>query len=422
MNSDSILKIKFNSRDISFCIFWLLYFMPLAILRVVPGGQLLCVFARMPLICIIIGNHIRKSDGILRISKYWIYVILMLGWNVFTVALGTPGKAVSYVISTYTIIEMLIVIAYSINSEGFNGLRPLYLVSVFYIWTSFMVMILFPHGLYMSSLGSSIVRAQWLFGSKNNIPIYMIIFSTVIMAITLHEENTRTRTKNAIMNISVLLACFESTSASETKVIFMKGSSTGIIVSMVMILVLLYVNIPKWLLRHKFEFLNVKNVMLAIAAMNIIVLGGANISFIKNFIENYMHKNMTFSGRVYVWTNCIPYIMKSPIVGHGYVSKVFWTNGATSTYNIFLGIIEYYGIPSLILLILAALTLKTSKKISTQVMLMGIFLVAVNGLMSQIDGKYLLFFMTIINVTESWNLKNKVQLAQGENRSDIGEK
>lgn len=422
MNSDSILKIKFKSRDVSLCIFWLLYFMPLAIIRVVPGGQLLCLFARMPLICIIIGNHIRKSNGILRISKYWIYVILMLGWNVFTVVIGTPGKAASYVMSTYTIVEMLIVIAYSINNAGFNGLKPLYVVSVFYIWTSFMVMVLFPHGLYMSSLGSSVVRAQWLFGSKNNIPIYMIIFSTVIMAITLHEENTRTRTKNAIMNISVLLACFESTSASETKVIFMKGSSTGIIVSMVMILILLYINIPKWMLKRKFEFFNIKNVMLAIAVMNIVVLGGANISFIKNFIENYMNKNMTFSGRVYVWANCIPYIMKSPILGHGYVSRVFWKNGATSTYNIFLGIIQYYGIPSLILLILAALTLKTSKKMSTQIMLMGIFMVAVNGLMSQIDGKYLLFFMTIIYVTENWNLKNRNQQVQDENRNYIGEK
>ncbi len=120
-----------------------------------------------------------------------------------------------------------------------------------------------------------------------------------------------------------------------------------------------------------------------------------------------MHKNMTFSGRVYVWDNCIPYIMKSPIVGHGYVSKVFWTNGATSTYNIFLGILEYYGIPSLILLILAALTLKTSKKMSEQIMLMGILLVAINGLMSQIDGKYLLFFMTIIQVTEKWYRNNE---------------
>ncbi len=421
MNNDSTLKIKFNSRSIGLCIFWLLYFMPLAIMRIIPNGQMLCTFARMPLICIIIGNHIRKSDGVLRMSKYWIFVILMLGWNVFTVALGTPGLIVSYIISTYTIIEMLIVIAYSINSDGFNGLKPLYVVSVFYIWTSFAVMILFPHGLYMSSLGSSIVRAQWLFGSKNNIPIYMIIFSTVIIAITMHEENTRTRFKNTIMNISVLLACFESTSASETKVIFMKGSSTGIIVSMAMIAMLLYLNVPKWLVKHKFEFLNIKNVILGIAVINVFVLGGANISFIKNFIENYMHKNMTFSGRVYVWANCIPYIMKSPIVGHGYVSKVFWTNGATSTYNIFLGILEYYGIPSLILLILAALTLKTSKKLSTQIMLMGIVLVAINGLMSQVDVKYMLFFMTIIQVTEKW-YKNNASLYEAEINNKIRKK
>lgn len=413
MNNDSILKIKFNRRSVSLCLFWLLYFMPLAIMRIIPNGQLMCIFVRMPIICIIIGNYIRKSDGILRISKYWIYVILMLIWNVFTVALGTPGQTVTYVLSTYTIIEMLIVIAYSINTDGFNGLKPLYVVSVFYIWISFAVMVLFPHGLYMSSQGSSIVRAQWLFGSKNNTPIFMIIFSMVIMAITLHEANTRTRIKNTIMNVSVLLACFESTSASETKVIFMKGSSTGIIVSMAMIALLLYVNVPKWLVKNKLEIFNIKNVMIAIAATNIVVLGGANISFIKNFIENYMHKNMTFSGRVYVWDNCIPYIMKSPIVGHGYVSKVFWTNGATSTYNIFLGILEYYGIPSLILLILAALTLKTSKKMSEQIMLMGILLVAINGLMSQIDAKYLLFFMTILQVTENW-YKNNEKLYETE--------
>ena len=40
-------------------------------------------------------------------------------------------------------------------------------------------------------------------------------------------------------------------------------------------------------------------------------------------------------------------------------------------------------------------------------MLMGILLVAINGLMSQIDGKYLLFFMTIIQVTEKWYRNNE---------------
>ena len=95
MNNDSILKIKFNRRSVSLCLFWLLYFMPLAIMRIIPNGQLMCIFVRMPIICIIIGNYIRKSDGILRISKYWIYVILMLVWNVFTIVLGTPGQTVT---------------------------------------------------------------------------------------------------------------------------------------------------------------------------------------------------------------------------------------------------------------------------------------------------------------------------------------
>ena len=114
------------------------------------------------------------------------------------------------------------------------------------------------------------------------------------------------------------------------------------------------------------------------------------------FVVNVFNKSDSFSGRIYVWKSALNYISVSPITGHGITRIVFYGSSLTSTYNVFLGLMKSYGIPSAILTIEAIHRLKSSPGRNVQIALIGLLICLMNGLMSQVHFKFIVFYMTLI--------------------------
>lgn len=372
-------------------LYWLLLFLPLAIEHYAPQAETLAIIIRSPIFIIalsgVIGNiikeHIKKS--------YLFFLIVLLLWELVCIVIHTPSAILSFLSDTFQIVEVVIILFYSFKYYGIKGLIPLYYVSLIYIILSFVIMVFHPNGLYISSAASSVERAQWLFGSKNNIAIYIVTFTLVVIIVRTQKNILSNMFTYLIVMLSFICVSF----AGEDTAAFMTGSSTGIIMCVFLILTAWYSN-KGLFCSGKRMILSANRVIIIILAANIILLGGLSISYFNDFIVNVLNKSDSFSGRLYVWKSVLNYISLSPITGHGITRVLFYGNTLTSTYNVFLGLMKNYGIPSVILIVSSMYRLKSSSSRNVQISMIGLVICLINGLMSQVHIKFIVFFMTLI--------------------------
>lgn len=397
MNS---MKLKLKKNDIFLFYFWVLYFTPLAILRLNGRMELLVLVLRFPIALQAVSYFVKDKKN--KLGQYGYFLAAFLLWNTFCIFINTPRQLISHFIDLYQLVEMVIVLVYMVTKRKTDAFKPLFWVSVIYVYMNFLSMLALPNGIFLSSIGSSIERAQWMFGSKNNMPVYITLFSIIILA-----ERKNTRLYKIFSILTILIGAYSTVSAGSNARSFGDGSSTGIITSVICLVAAVYLLIPKGRRKKDFFPLTIKRVVVITLALNIILLGGISVPVINTIVTDFLGKKVTFTNRIYIWANAIAYIMQSPIIGHGLVSIVLWGRAAYSTYNVFLGVMKSYGIPSAILLILAILSIPDSKREDFQIMLIGLLTVLINGLMSQIDVKFVFFFGTCLFLLSKQEMQEK---------------
>lgn len=388
MNKKSI-GISLNS--LLLFVFWSLYFLPLALTHIQPRAEYIALVVRMPVVIVsllnIKGGYFSQY---LKKGSYLFFIVVMLIWNLFCILINTPEYILSYLADAYQLVELVVVMLYSFRTYGLSGLKPLYYVSIVYILLSFVIMVAYPNGLYISNVASSTDRAQWLFGSKNNVGVYNAVFCFVIILF---------RTKCSVLSrlftgLVIFISCYCVASAGDNRMSFLEGSSTGILMCIVIVFTLFISNTRKFSAGKQNLITPNKIVVFSLLA-NLILVCGLSISFVNDFIVEVFHKSDTFSGRTYVWASVIKYIGKSPIIGHGITRVVFYGSVLTSTYNVFLGIIKAFGIPSAFIFFVALKSIKPSTDRNIQIALIGLATCFLNGLMSQVSLSFLVFFMTL---------------------------
>lgn len=365
--------------------------MPLAVLKSHPKLEYAALLLQLPVVLRALVLIVKtQSVHIGKRQTFWLLLILLLVWNTLSMIATTPRKLFGYAVDVYQIVEMLIVLWYSIGRRGEEGLRPLLTVSVLYILLNFLSLVMYRRGMFMSSVGSIIERCQWLFGSKNNMPIYLTTFSFLILA----QEQKKLSSRLAGLGL-ILIAGWSVASAGSTGRALFQGSSTGIVTSVIAIAAAVLMLRPGRRSRF-FEVLTVKRVMVITLFLNLVFLGGVSLPFVNRIIVDVFGKSPTFSNRTFIWENALHYISRAPLFGYGAKSIVLFRNGATSTYNVFLGLMKSYGVPSALLLLLTGFSIPNSSRKSVQVLLVGLFAVFINGLMSQVELKFVVFFMAVI--------------------------
>ena len=234
---------------------------------------------------------------------------------------------------------------------------------------NFITIILFPGGFYLNSSGYS---GNYFLGYDNNLITY--IFPALALSFT---NSLNKNGKIVLKSIFLLIISFCS--------IIFTWSATGIVSMVIMIVLFLVYTI------NKKDFPIKKYIVVAlILFIGIVFLRFQNIfSFI---IEGWLKKDLTFTGRTYIWDIFISEIKKSILIGHGIVDSKYLilTLNAGHAHNYFLQILYQGGL----------LTLS---------MFLGFFFSAINKVKNCNEKKYVgivIFAYLISFIFEAYSLTN----------------
>lgn len=234
---------------------------------------------------------------------------------------------------------------------------------------NFIAIILFPGGFYLNSSGYS---GNYFLGYDNNLITY--IFPALALSFT---NSLNKNGKIGLKSIFLLIISFCS--------IIFTWSATGV-VSMVIMIVLFFAYTI-----NKKDFPIKKYIVVALCLfIGIVFLRFQNIfSFI---IEGWLKKDLTFTGRTYIWDIFIGEIKKSILIGHGIVDSKYLirTLNAGHAHNYFLQILYQGGLV-------------------TFSMFLGFFFSAINKVKNCKEKKYVgivIFAYLISFIFEAYSLTN----------------
>lgn len=214
-------------------------------------------------------------------------------------------------------------------------------ILLLFVSLNFITLLFFPNGLYTVD-GSSL---YWFLGFKNIHVRYIIPAVAIVMAEGLRKKEKIGSSTILLFSIG-LLSCV------------LAKSSTGIM-GMVVFGSLLLADRMRGRVKAKIwkVILNPAVIIVVILLLDYVILLG-EASFLAGFIKEYFGKDMTFTGRAYVWERCIELIQAQPFLGYGYINSTDFfymiaVNIGAHPHNYILGWVFYGGVLSLLMIFLA---------------------------------------------------------------------
>lgn len=303
-----------------------------------------------------------------KIDKFILFVILFYSSLLFS----TFYFSQSYVNLIYEFASILSwIVLFKINMLDNKDKFLTTLENTFFVLLliNFITIILFPGGFYLNSSGYS---GNYFLGYDNNLITY--IFPALALSFT---NSLNKNGKIGLKSIFLFIISFCS--------IIFTWSATGV-VSMVIMIVLFFAYTI-----NKKDFPIKKYIVVALCLfIGIVFLRFQNIfSFI---IEGWLKKDLTFTGRTYIWDIFIGEIKKSILIGHGIVDSKYLirTLNAGHAHNYFLQILYQGGLV-------------------TFSMFLGFFFSAINKVKNCEEKKYVgivIFAYLISFIFEAYSLTN----------------
>ncbi len=208
-------------------------------------------------------------------------------------------------------------------------------------YINFFIVIFFPDGLYHVST----VRNYYLFDHVN-VAIRYLLPGTCLILVADYIKNKKIGLRSYFYIFCVLIT------------LLITKPITGLLGYLIFILS--YIVMTKKLFQ---KIITPFKAFCYSGIMSFLIIG-ANIQiYFRNFIENILHKDITFSGRIDIWNKALIYFKLHPIIGIGRVDSIKRTLmlGASSTHNQFLNFLFEGGV--LLLLYIFALIFVVSKRI-----------------------------------------------------------
>jgi len=184
-----------------------------------------------------------------------------------------------------------------LDNNDYSVLRMIYVLLSLFIYLNFLLLFKFPNGIWRSQT----MMGQFVLGGNYNQfgKAMMLAITTNMLYIQL--------TKHGRFHLWILIAV-------SVLSLLIVGSKTSIIGLLILIA---FYCIPS---RQLKKIGLIALITVYIAFMALFVLGGNEVSNKKMvyFIENVLHKDLTFSGRSVIWNNAMKIIPTKPILGFGY--------------------------------------------------------------------------------------------------------
>ena len=259
---------------------------------------------------------------------------------------------VSALVYICILIESVIVIKYVQLKYGGDYLfRTISSLFLFYILVNDMLLLLYPKMFFTSN------ATYYLFGNKFAVAYRHLEYLAIL--IIKHNMGNKKKQRRYKFSIAVfILLCF---------IIFNNlqggsgGSATGIVA--IIIMLLLYF-IPKQILENQYIYISS-----AIGATVFVVVFDTvlSVQLIQNFIVNFLHKDMTLTGRAIIY-KFIPEVLSNHLLfgyGHGssYETWMKFTHIYPNSQNGYIDCIVEQGLlATIVLFMLVMLTISIFKK------------------------------------------------------------
>ncbi|PWJ51560.1 O-antigen ligase [Faecalicatena contorta] len=210
------------------------------------------------------------------------------------------------------------------------------------IYGNFLSMILFPNGLY----ASSVYQENWLLGYKN-IFVIQIIPALTILFLSYIEKKEKIDWKVYLLIVVSLLSMIAS------------FSTTGLICILVFIIGVILITMnkfPKWL--------GITNSFVVYMILNIFLIDGTLLEKLGNIITGVLQKSLTLTGRTAIWKSAIKQISKHWLFGGGRINSDAFALGfrITHAHNLLLNFLLLGGIICIALLIIAFVYIDRKRK------------------------------------------------------------
>lgn len=210
------------------------------------------------------------------------------------------------------------------NSQKFLGVLEVFLFVLIVI--NLATIILYPNGMYVNADGYA---SNWFLGYKNSHILYilpMLMFSLLKN----YSKNKKIDLKNCVYIVISLIST-----------ILVKNSTAIVGLSLICLLLLFKPFL------EKIRILNLKNYFI----IYIIVFLGIVIFRVHNVLEflivDILDKDLTFTGRTYIWDSVIEIIKDKPILGYGNCVYKF-SQYISTTHNTILDILFKTGLLGLV--------------------------------------------------------------------------
>lgn len=203
----------------------------------------------------------------------------------------------------------------------------------FLVILNFAMVFLFPDGMYMNARGD---EGNWLFGYYNA-HLFTVLPWLVVFFICSLRKNGKLKWSTILVGMICLIGIFVAGS---------KTSSIALLAFLVAIVISLKVG--------KISLPGIAVVIVISMIISYLIVILQIQTYFADFIQNVLHRDLTFTGRTVIWNAALKAFFDSPIFGNGMLVYIpassDWTT--TQAHNAFLNILANGGIIGLVLFVL----------------------------------------------------------------------
>ncbi|MDE6670624.1 MAG: O-antigen ligase family protein [Ruminococcus sp.] len=339
------------------------------------------------------------------ITKQFIWICAFFGM-MFLSTFRESGLLYEYMRDNFSSLGACLLFYLWLNNNPKVLFKAVSVLQVF-VYINLLTIIMFPHGLYSTPN----YDANWFLGYKN-IQIRTILPIVGISIISSYYKYNRCN-----FNVILLILCSLLT-------FILNGSSTSIVgFAIFLLLFIIYKN------RKLPKIFSLKNgIIVTILFFVLIVILKAQYLF-DFFIEDILHKNLTFTGRTIIWERVLRLISQKLMLGYGYLTSDHYVHLLKSPFfthphNYILYVMMNGGLVLTAILLIgygfANKTLKATRdSIYSKTILFVLFSFLIMGLTEAITGTILLYPVLIMAMEADKILKGESKKIQIKRRMKI---
>lgn len=233
------------------------------------------------------------------ISLFELLMILFCFILLFSTILNR-GELTTAIMNAIQLLILCFVVNYGFNKNTSIFLNSFEFFLYLLVVINFLTVLLFPNGLYESHSISFFTTNNWFLGFKNNHIVYIIpaiLISSINSIYSYHHISFRTKFLFLVSFITVLLV------------------KSGTSIFGLSIILIFY-----FLIRgnKNYSWFNSKSITFIFAVLFLVIVVFRLQNIFSFLIVDIMHKDITFTNRVYVWDYVIKFILKKPLFGYGF--------------------------------------------------------------------------------------------------------